>query len=198
MGLLDRCVAKGLNLQTNTPVHHISDSPSPTDNRYAITTPRGTIRAKKIVLATNAYTQSIAPQYADKIVPIRGMCSRIVPVATKTNPSPSPFLPYTYLIRYAADYGDYLISRADGSIVVGGGRHHFWHEKDEYYNNVDDGSLIESAKTHFDELMQRNYLGWDGVKTEVGHLWSGSELLIPSVLFVRFLWTHTLFPHQKR
>lgn len=170
--LLQKCVDAGLNLQTNTPVYKVSDA---VDEKgyWTVETPRGILKAKKIIYATNGYTQSVAPQYTGKIVPIKGICSRIV--ATKDSPVPAPFLPYTYLIRYAADYGDYLISRADGSIVVGGARHWFWHDKADYHNNVDDSTLIDKAKTHFDELMQRNYLGWDNVKTKTDRLWTGSE-----------------------
>ncbi|PYH93383.1 FAD dependent oxidoreductase superfamily [Aspergillus ellipticus CBS 707.79] len=120
MHLLQGVVNKGANLQTMTPVTSISETPLP-DNRWLVTTDRGSIKAKKVLLATNGYTPHLAPRFKDHIVPVRGICSRIVIPKDKV----APFLPQTYSIRHGPSLYDYLIPRPDGSIVVGGAKSDF-------------------------------------------------------------------------
>ncbi|KUJ16406.1 FAD dependent oxidoreductase superfamily [Mollisia scopiformis] len=168
MHLLSLIVKKGVNLQTTTPVISVSETPN-SDGTWTVTTPRGSIRARKVVFASNGYTAGIAPQFAHKIVPVRGICSRIVTPAGKD----SPFLPYTYSIRYGPSLYDYLIPRADGSIVVGGAKQEFWHERKYWYGNTDDSKLIEPAKSYFDGLMQRHFKGWADSGAVTDRVWTG-------------------------
>lgn len=121
--------------------------------------------------ATNAYTAGIAPQFAHKIVPVRGICSHIVTPKDK----PSPLLPNTYSIRYGPAHYDYLIPRPDGSIVVGGAKQDFWHDKSWWYGVTDDSKLIEPAKHYFDGLMQRQFVGWDDTEAYTENVWTGSK-----------------------
>lgn len=169
MHLLQGVVNRGANLQTMTPVTSIDESPLP-DGRWAVHTERGNIKAKKLLLATNAYTSHLAPQFKNHIVPVRGICSRIVVPEGKV----APFLPQTYSIRYGPSMYDYLIPRPDGSIVVGGAKTRFWAEKKHWYDVVDDGKLIEPAKTYFDGLMQRHFVGWEGSEAYTDRVWTGS------------------------
>ncbi|KAK6849707.1 FAD dependent oxidoreductase superfamily [Apiospora arundinis] len=166
--LLQGAVKKGANLQTHTPVTHVSESPLP-DGRWLVTTDRGSIKANKVLFASNGYTAKIAPQFKDHIVPVRGICSRIVPDDTRK----APFLPYSYSIRYGPSLYDYLIPRADGSIIVGGARPKFWHDASHWYNVTDDSKLIEPAKSHFDGLMQRTFVGWEDSGAKTDKVWTG-------------------------
>ncbi|KAI0153942.1 FAD dependent oxidoreductase [Pestalotiopsis sp. NC0098] len=168
MHLLKIAVGKGANLQTNTPVAHISENPLP-DGRWLVTTERGQIKAKKVLLATNGYTPNVAPQFKDHIVPVRGICCRIVVPEGRT----APFLPNTYSIRYGPGLYDYLIPRNDGSIIVGGAKSEFWHNIENWYNVTDDSKLIEPAKHYFDNLMQRTYIGWEDSGAYVDKIWTG-------------------------
>ncbi|RMJ17098.1 hypothetical protein CDV36_003257 [Fusarium kuroshium] len=168
MHLLKGVVEKGANLQTHTPVTQISDEPLP-DGRWEVVTERGTIRAKKVLLATNAYTPHIAPEFKDHIVPVRGICSRIVVPKGKT----APFLPQTYSVRHGPAMYDYLIPRNDGSIIVGGGKPKFWSDRSHWYNVWDDSKLIEPAKSHFDGLMQRTFIGWENSGAYTDKVWTG-------------------------
>lgn len=170
MHLLQGVIEKGANLQTNTPVSQISDKPLP-DGRWLVTTPRGTIKAKKVLLATNAYTPNLAPQFKNHIVPVKGICSRIVVPKGRV----APFLPQTYSIRYGPGLYDYLIPRNDGSIIVGGAKPHFWHDTSHWYNVHDDSTLIEPAKNHFDGLMQRTFFGWEDSGAYTDKIWTGSK-----------------------
>lgn len=116
--LLGRCLSWGANLQTNTPVLSISRAPT-SDGRWILKTPRGEIRAKKVVVATNAYLPTLLPEFGDKIIPARGIACRIaVPEHGKT----PPHLNNSYSLRFGPQEYDYLISRTDGSIVVGGAK----------------------------------------------------------------------------
>lgn len=99
MHLLQGVVARGANLQTHTPVTHLSEMPL-ADGRWEATTPRGPIRARKVLLATNAYTAGLAPQFARHIVPVRGICSVskircfLLPISARIPPVilPLPFV----------------------------------------------------------------------------------------------------------
>lgn len=122
--ILEKLVKTGkLNLQTNTPVTDIISSESGLD----VVTPRGTIRAKTVVLATNGYTSAIVPQFADLIVPVRGQMSALLP------PKDSTILPDSYgmvgALGQPEHNDDYLIQRPfqdvpnpAGHLGFGGGR----------------------------------------------------------------------------
>ncbi|KAJ0274001.1 hypothetical protein COL940_009597 [Colletotrichum noveboracense] len=141
--ILHRLLEKGVNLQANTPVSSISETPD-ADGRWTVQTPRGAITAGKVVVATNGYTAQVLPQYEDRIVPVRGICSRI----TSPKGARTPHLVNTYGIRFDAVNNDYLIPRADGSIVVGGA-------------------------PYFNGYMQRLFRGWEDSGAEVDRVWTG-------------------------
>lgn len=169
MHLLQRAVDRGVNLQTNTPVISISETPSKA-GYYTISTRRGTLLAKKVVFATNAYTSSLLPSYSQKIVPVRGICTRI----TCPHGEIPPYLPNSTSVRYGPGWYDYQIPRLDGSIIVGGARHKFMHDLKEWYNVTDDSKMIEPAMSHFeDDLMQTTYNGWENSGAELDRAWTG-------------------------
>ncbi|KXJ84742.1 FAD dependent oxidoreductase [Microdochium bolleyi] len=167
LALLSKAIDAGVNLQTHTPVTAVTGTPDE-EGYLTLTTPRGVVRAKKIVYATNAYTSSILPEFADKIVPVRGICSHIKP-----GKSPAPLLPNSYIIRWSDAEYEYLIPRLDGSIVVGGARSVYYHDLQSWYDNVNDNKLIESAKTHFDGYMQRVFRGWEDSGAYTSKVWTG-------------------------
>lgn len=168
MGLLQIAVSKGLNLQTHTPVTAISPAPTPS-GKWAASTPRGSVSAKQVIFATNGYTATLLPEYEGKIVPCRGICSHI----TCPPGSHPPQLDKTYCLRLKNGSHDYLIPRADGSIVVGGGRSHFFEGKENWYNTVDDSSLIVPAAHYFDNYMQEHFVGWEDSGAKVDQIWTG-------------------------
>ncbi|KAJ4017859.1 hypothetical protein NW752_001767 [Fusarium irregulare] len=167
VGLLSKALDAGVNLQTNTPVSKVTRTPD-SEGFLTITTPRGDICAAKIVYATNAYTSAILPEFIDKIVPVRGICSHIVP-----GKSPGPSLSNSYIIRWSDTKYEYLIPRTDGSIVVGGARSMYYHDLDSWYNNVNDDSLIDLAKNYFNGYMQRVFRGWEDSRAITSKVWTG-------------------------
>jgi glycine/D-amino acid oxidase-like deaminating enzyme len=163
--LLRRCLEWGANLQTNTPVLKLSGA---SDGRWVLETPRGQITAKKVIVATNAYT--MLPELADKITPARGVACRIaVPESGKL----APHLNNSYSIRYAPGEYDYIISRTDGSIVVGGAKQVVLLKDEYWHNNADDSELIPGAEKYFENYMQRMFHGWEDSGARVTDIWTG-------------------------
>ncbi|EEH38605.2 FAD dependent oxidoreductase superfamily [Paracoccidioides lutzii Pb01] len=124
--LLSTLTSRGsssVNLQTNTAVTEISETPDPVTGAWTVVTEsRGSINAKKVILATNAYTAAIAPQYAAASLPLKR--STLLTYPTRT---------------------------PDGSIIVGGGRKdyvsdletplYWWEDSDAYTEQVWSGVM---------------------------------------------------------
>jgi glycine/D-amino acid oxidase-like deaminating enzyme len=142
------------------------------DGHSIVTTCRGSIRAKKVVFATNGYTAGIAPLFNQKIVPVKGSCSHIT---SKDSPNPPPHLTHTYGLSYGPGIRDYLIPRPDGGVICGGGRQTYGEHKEAWFNNWDDSTPIEGVRPHFEKVMQNNFRGWEMSGAAVDYLWSGSE-----------------------
>ena len=173
MHLLVSAVAKGANLQTTTPATDISTS-TDSNGLWTVNTPRGVIKARKLVLASNAYTAGISPLYAQKIVPTKSICSRIVVPPGK----PVPLLTNTYSIDKKPGEYDYLIPRPDGSIIVGGAKvipNAQSPHREQWYNVTDDSTLIEPVKNYFDGYMQRTFRGWEDSGAVTDMVWTGSK-----------------------
>ncbi|TLD15245.1 hypothetical protein PspLS_10676 [Pyricularia sp. CBS 133598] len=168
--LLQRLIDQGaVNVQSNTPVISVTAKPDP-NGRWTIATPRGNVAAHNVVHATNAYAAHLLPEYTGRIVPVRGVCSRIVHPEGQHG---GQHLVNTYGIRYSARDYDYLIPRADGSIVVGGARQVFWHKPELWFNNIRDDELVEEAGGYFDGYMQRTFRGWEDSGAMVDKVWTG-------------------------
>lgn len=182
-----------VSIQTNTPVTSISSTPD-SRGRWTVTTSRGTVSARQVVMATNAYTAALLPEYRDKIIPYRGICSHIV----TPGPAKPPLLANTYALRFNSWDFDYLIPRNDGSIIVGGARRTYLPHLEDWYGNVDDTQLIDRAKGYFDGYMQRHFRGWEDSGAYTDRVWTGSELI--PLLFKRplLLWLHSGTPYANR
>ncbi|KAJ5201128.1 hypothetical protein N7449_005931 [Penicillium cf. viridicatum] len=166
--LIRVAVSHGLNLQTNTSVSAIGETPN-ADGFWSVTTSRGVINARKLILATNAYTSALAPEYSKAIIPCKGVCSQIAAAHGASRQE----LPGTYCIRSGPGACVYQISRNDGSLIVGGAAHLYQDDREEWYNNPDDGKLIKVAADYLDGHMQRTFIGWEDSKAEIKHIWAG-------------------------
>lgn len=167
--LLSKAIDAGVNIQTHTPVESVS-SERDANGLWTATTPRGPIKAKTTVFASNGYTAGILPELEDKIVPVRGICSHIV------SPKPhAPLLSNSYVLRFNDWEYDYLIPRTDGSIVVGGARRDYHADLNHWFGVHDDSTLIEPAKHYFDGYMQRHFHGWEDSEAYTESIWTGSK-----------------------
>ncbi|QKD56842.2 FAD dependent oxidoreductase [Fusarium oxysporum Fo47] len=159
-------INKGVNVQTNTPVQTVSSSRD-TNGYWTISTDREAVKARQVIMTTNAYTAALLPEYKGKIVPYRAICSRI-----KT-PGKPPLLNNSYSLRFNDWDFDYLIPRPDGSIIVGGARQAYIRHLGDWYGNTNDKELIERARHYFDGYMQRHFAGWENSGAYVDDIWTG-------------------------
>ena len=135
--LISAFPAPRFNLQTNTTVTSLSRAE--TGPGWALTTPRGTITARQILLATNGYTSHLLPAFSDLIVPVRGQIGALLPPGTAQAPaaaatSSTTGTNLTHSYVFAADppdaaslapRDDYLVQRplhSGGEMIYGGGR----------------------------------------------------------------------------
>lgn len=122
--LLATFPAPSFNLQTNTPV---TDLKQRSDGAvWTVTTARGRIKAKTVLLCTNAYTSRLLPSFSDLIVPVRGQLAAILPPRRSSIELPAK-LQHSYL--FSGNYPprfreDYLVQRPlpVGELIFGGGR----------------------------------------------------------------------------
>ncbi|PBP18431.1 FAD dependent oxidoreductase superfamily [Diplocarpon rosae] len=157
---------EAVNIQTHTPVTSVSPHP---DGGFSITTPRGATHAKRVVYANNAHIAGLLPDYRKAIVPCKGICSHVsVPPGTR-----APLLTNSYIIREEDLTLSYLTPKIDGSIVVGGANSKYKPFLDQWYNTVDDSTLIKTGRDHFDGYMQRFFHGWEHTGARVDSLWAG-------------------------
>lgn len=172
-GLLARVLEGGhLNLQTQTPVSSITVS---ADGISVIHTSRGSIKAQKVIFATNGYTAGVLPLYTEKIIPVKGTCSHIS--VSKHLEFPPPHLSYTYGITYEPPrLRDYLVPRPDGGVICGGANHTFVANRKLWFNNFDDSTLfpVPATQQHFQTVMQDNFRGWENSGARVDMIWTGS------------------------
>ncbi|KAK5560148.1 hypothetical protein LTR46_001898 [Exophiala xenobiotica] len=199
MGLLGRVVGMGGNLQTNTVVLGVErEGEGDGAGRWVLRTERGEVRAKTLVVTTNAYTGTLLKEFEGKITPARGVACRI---ATSTSGKhegdgdgedvgavegvgdgkdvgvrlvrPPPHLNNTYSMRFGPQEYDYLISRTDGSIVVGGAKQAVLLDDSYWRDNTDDSQLIPGAREYFTGYMQRHFHGWEGTDAQITDIWTG-------------------------
>ncbi|KAK5635692.1 hypothetical protein RRF57_011404 [Xylaria bambusicola] len=157
-----------LNLQTETPVFDVEYVEKSEDGQpeTIIRTSRGSVRAKKVVFATNAYTVGLLPQYKNVITPYKGTASHLAPSPDKG--PVFPHLSHTYNLEFGLndrETVDYLNPRPDGGIVVGGGKWLYEKDHDLWHDTVDDSTTIDAIarEKYFEGYMQRNFRGWEDI-----------------------------------
>ena len=179
--MLEHAIHDGrLNLQTTTPVTQIEPcSASDPAAMYTLSTPRGNIKARHVILATNAYTSHLLPEFADLIVPVRGVMSALLP------PKKSSRLGNSYGFVGANSgnpaFDDYLIQRPlsgvpnpSGHLMFGGGQ---VASTLEMIGETDDSILDEGSAAYLRrELLHLLNLDGDAqglVELQATHQWSG-------------------------
>ncbi|KAH6631138.1 FAD dependent oxidoreductase [Chaetomium sp. MPI-SDFR-AT-0129] len=121
--LIARHPAPRFNLQTNTPVTSLDRAESGTG--WTLTTPRGQITARQVLLATNGYTSHLLPAFSDLIVPVRGQIGAILPpqstpestsLTTSTSASSPAKLTHSY--SFIAEVGPDTDTDSNSSLLT--------------------------------------------------------------------------------
>ncbi|KAM0558138.1 hypothetical protein ACHAPJ_005305 [Fusarium lateritium] len=163
------------SIETNTPVVSISyqevaDQPG---FNYVLQTPRGTIRARKIIHCTNGYSSHLVNSLTGMIYPLRGTCSvqypgdsfpRLGSEYSWTKMHKGSYDPETRILTAGLYYAQQ--NAKSGEIVIGG-------ESQEIENLLtsDDSQVAPSAKDHISSILPKIYLDADNAKAK--KVWSG-------------------------
>lgn len=154
--ILRRSIKMGLRLYTHTPAMKIEPCSNTTSGaRWTVRTPRGIIRARNVVLATNGYTSALLPSLSTFLTPHRAQACSIVP------PNDMAPLSRTYSIAKAPGDYEYLVQRptSRGSYwILGGG--HTACAKEWQIGHWDDGVVSEEIEKHLEEYAGKTFQGW--------------------------------------
>lgn len=183
--ILEKLIKEGrLNLQTKTPVTKIESITDSVEGlapelRQILYTPSGIIKARHVILATNAYTSHLLPEFADLIVPERGVMTALLPPTKSTRLENS----YGFVGALGGNpiHDDYLVQRPfsdvpnpAGHLMFGGG---YIGRKRKMIGETDDSVLDEGSTKYLREtLLKLLILGGetDGlIELEATHQWSG-------------------------
>lgn len=179
-GVLKRCLARGLNLQTHTPATALQRDAG--TGLWTVETPRGAIRARHVVLATNGYSAFLEPRLQGVVVPLRGQITMHEPGRVGDNGrDPSRQLARTYSFIYPRGY-EYMISRPvgatrAGAMVIGGGLTYADGQGGiGEFGTVDDTALNPAVSAYL-QATPRRYFGrtscWGAADAHVAAEWTG-------------------------
>lgn len=180
--MLELDLEKGLNLQTNTPVLDIAQilSEDGKTTRWAAKTDRGTVYAKQIILATNAFTNALHTGLATTgfMWPSRSQVSAIRPGSKAAG---NPALGMIVTLN-DAHRGDYFHTRAsglqgEGDILYGGGRF----LTPGGGKGITDDSQVDEKTAEYLTHAPRKYFGREAWGEEGTHVrdWSGITCYTP-------------------
>ncbi|KAI0197836.1 FAD dependent oxidoreductase [Astrocystis sublimbata] len=172
IGVLKLCLQRGLNLQTRTPVTAVRKS----ESGWHVETPRGSIRARRVVMATNGYTAHLLERFQGVIVPLRGHVTAQRPGTSM----PANGLPSTYSFIYQKGY-DYMVPRPKGSkfegdIVIGGRLTSAMYDGLNEYGTTDDTTADEDTMRDLHNTLPRYFgdnWGVDHRDGRVRNQWTG-------------------------
>ncbi|KAH7320662.1 FAD dependent oxidoreductase-domain-containing protein [Stachybotrys elegans] len=171
---------KRLAIETNTPVTRIDFSPAvDAAYRYSVITPRGVIRAKRVIHCTNAYASHLLPGLAGGIYPFRGTMSVQKPGPMLKNVGGSRSWSLSHKPSLDPETGLYITglyylqqNALTGSIWIG--------NETAYMKDIltsDDTYVPEAAREALATVLPRLFLkGWGNEKeSEIESIWSGIQ-----------------------
>ncbi|KAH8685041.1 FAD dependent oxidoreductase-domain-containing protein [Ilyonectria robusta] len=182
-GVYERLLKKypaRLAIEANTPATQVKYLPAEnTDYPYAVTTPRGIIRAKRIIHCTNGHASHLLPGLAGGIYPFRGTMSVQDPGPSLKNLGASRSWSLSHKSSLDVQTGLYITglfylqqNPLTGQIWIG--------NETAYMKDIltsDDTYVPEEARQALSTVLPRFFLeGW-GTKTksEVKAIWSGIQ-----------------------
>ncbi|CAK7564257.1 MAG: hypothetical protein SEPTF4163_002144 [Sporothrix epigloea] len=179
VGVLKQCLARGLNLQTNTPVLSVDNQPhSDGLHRWTVKTDRGVVSARHVVLATNGYTAHLVPALQGVVVPLRGQITMHRAGSNMPGAVSGTGLSETYSFIYEQGY-EYMIMRPPGStlagdVVIGGGLKYADPTNQSglcEYGSTDDMTLNPIVSDYLHGTPVRYFGRGSSTNVESGHGW---------------------------
>ena len=177
--MLDLSLDKGLNLQTDTPAYAVA--PSQEGNaRWEVQTDRGTVRAKQVILATNAYTNALHSGLANTgfLLSSRSQVTAIKPKTTDLSNRSGMSAGVN-----DRGSGDYFLIRAPGlsdpgDVLYGGGR---GISKTREMGITDDSCVNDDIAAYLKRSAPEVFGNdtWGGEKSEEIRDWSGITCYTP-------------------
>ncbi len=152
-GLLDLCVKRTIPIASKTPVTKLAQSAT----GWQVETPRGTIEAGDVIIATNGYTGAVTPQLQRRVVPMGSyiIATQELPpeIAASISPKNRSFADTRRVLTY------YRMS-PDGKRLIFGGRAKFGQT-----NPVETASILY-------RFMLDRFPQLQG--TKITHAWTGN------------------------
>ncbi|WVQ86242.1 hypothetical protein IAT38_008410 [Cryptococcus sp. DSM 104549] len=109
----------GYSLFTHTPVTGVTPlecaGAGENDVKWSVNTPRGSIKAAKVVYATNAYSKLVLPEMDGLITPMLAQALQLSPPPNESYPRIEPSMS----LRYALNHFYSVAPRPDNSVVLG-------------------------------------------------------------------------------
>jgi glycine/D-amino acid oxidase-like deaminating enzyme len=152
-GLLELCQKRGVKIFSKTPVTNLTQ----TATGWSVETPRGTITAGDVIIATNGYTGDITPQLKRRVVPVGSYI-----IATEELPPDlaATLSPKNRSIADTRRVLTYYRMSPDKKRLIFGGRAKFGHT-----------DPVETAPILY-QFMTDRYPQLKGVK--ITHAWTGN------------------------
>lgn len=152
-GLLELCLKRGVKIASKTPVTKLTQ----TTTGWSVETPRGTITAGDVIIATNGYTGDITPQLKRRVVPVGSYI-----IATEELPPDlaATLSPKNRSIADTRRVLTYYRMSPDKKRLIFGGRAKFGHT-----------DPVETAPILY-QFMTDRYPQLKGVK--ITHAWTGN------------------------
>jgi glycine/D-amino acid oxidase-like deaminating enzyme len=180
--MLELSLERGLNLQTNTLAFGVAPVSASYDGtaKWEVQTDRGTVQAKEVVLATNAYTNALHSGIANTsfLIPSR---SQVTAIRPRSGLSDHPALRKSVGINDRGS-GDYFMIRAaglkgEGDVLYGGGRAI---SKTREMGITDDSTVNEKIATYLKKSAPEVFgqESW-GEQSEEIRDWSGITCYTP-------------------
>lgn len=176
-----------LKVFTQAPVLAIKSLPG---GASSLETPRGNVKARYVIHATNAYASHLLPQYAGPsgIVPTRAQCVSVLP--SKSPSEGEPLWQMGFSLNHGFEYLQQRPNRStDGAVqpcILGGGR---WAAVDREWGVADDTKINPDVsavlRPMLSDLFPHNFSKEDPVELEwtgiIGHSKSGDPFVGPVV-----------------
>ncbi|KKA26148.1 hypothetical protein TD95_003640 [Thielaviopsis punctulata] len=181
-GVLDKCVAQGLQIVTRCPVTELEQSSC---GGWMVTTPRGSVSASTVVLATNAYTANVHPAFHKVVIPVRGDVVAIRAGSRVEQAITNRSMSFVYsendfeymVVQPASEANVSQGAQPRQTFVLGGGLSHGPAGVLPSFGTVDDGTVNPKTQEYLSNLLPKVFgeetWGKDALDGRVDVAWSG-------------------------